>query len=120
MDGALARGFALHKPAFDGDAEEVRRTHEEHLAECDAVLIYYGSGTDAWKQSIDRDVKKAKGRGGGRKLRLVFTWAAALTRDDKDDLLAEGAAANLIDARAGVSQWLVDEKIVKVILGERP
>jgi hypothetical protein len=116
----LARGFALRKPAFDGAAEEVRRTHEEHLAECDAVLIYYGSGTDAWKQSIDRDVEKAKGRGGGRKLRLVFNWIAAPTRDDKDDLLAEGGAANLIDGRAGVSEWLVDEKIVKVVLGERP
>jgi hypothetical protein len=116
----LARGFVPRKPAFDGDAEEVRRTHEGHLAECDAVLIYYGSGTDAWKQSIDRDVEKAKGRGGGRKLRLVFNWIAAPTSDDKDDLLAEGAAANLIDGRAGVSQSLVDEKIVKVIRGERP
>ena len=59
-----ARGLTLSKPAFDGDAEEVRRTHEGHLDECDAVLIYYGRGTDAWKQSIDRDLEKAKGRRG--------------------------------------------------------
>jgi hypothetical protein len=111
----LARGFALLKPAFDGDAEEVRKTHEGHLAECDAVLIYYGTGSDAWKQSIDRDVEKAKGRRGGRKLRAVFNWIAAPTGDDKDDVIAEGVTPNLIDGRGGVSESLVDEKIVKVL-----
>ena len=115
-----ARGLTLSKPAFDGDAEEVRRTHEGHLDECDAVLIYYGRGTDAWKQSIDRDLEKAKGRRGGRKLRAVFNWIAAPTSDDKEDIIAEGAAANLIDGRGGVSERLVEEKIVKVVLGERP
>jgi TIR domain len=114
----LACGFGVRKPAFDGDA--VRRVHEGHLDECDAVLIYYGSGTDAWKQSVDRDVEKAKGRHRGRRLRAVFNWIAAPTCDDKDDVIAEGAAANLIDGRGGVSQSLVDEKIVKVLLGERP
>jgi len=116
----LAHGLTLREPAFDGDAEEVRRTHEDHLAECDAVLIYYGGGTDAWKQSIDRDVEKAKGRPGGRKLRSVFNWIAEPTSDDKDDVVAERAAANLIDGRGGVSESLVDEKIVKVVLAERP
>jgi len=115
----LACGLTLRKPAFDGDAEEVRRTHEGHLDECDAVLIYYGRGTDSWKQSVDRDVEKAKGRRGKRKLRAVFNWIAAPTCDDKDDIIAQGAAANLIDGRAGVSERLVDEKIVKVVLGER-
>lgn len=115
-----ARGLTLSKPAFDGDAEEVRRTHEGHLDECDAVLIYYGRGTDAWKQSIDRDLEKAKGRRGGRKLRAVFNWIAAPTSDDKEDIIAEGAAANLIDGRGGVSERVVEEKIVKVVLGERP
>jgi hypothetical protein len=116
----LARGLTLRKPAFDGDAEEVRRTHEHHLAECDAVLIYYGAGTDAWKQSIDRDVEKAKGRSGGRKLRAVFNWIAAPTTRDKDDVVAMGAAANLIDGRDGVTDALVDESIVKVALAEKP
>ena len=115
----LARGLALRKPAFDGDAEEVRRTHEGHLDRCDAVLIYYGRGTDAWKQSIDRDVEKAKGRRGGRKLRAVFNWIATPTSDDKDDIIAEGAASNLIDGRGGVSERVVDEKIVKVVIEER-
>ena len=100
----LARGLALRKPAFDGDAEEVRRTHEGHLDQCDAVLIYYGRGTDAWKQSVDRDVEKAKGRRGGRKLRVVFNWIAAPTSDDKDDIVAEGTTVNLLDGRGGISE----------------
>ena len=84
------------------------------------MLIYYGSGTDAWKQSIDRDVEKAKGRRGGRKLRAVFNWIAAPTTEDKDDIIAEGAIANLIDGRDRVSETLIDEKILKVILPAQP
>jgi hypothetical protein len=113
------RELTVLMPAFDGTAEEVRTTHEEHLAECDAVLIYYGSGSDAWKRSIDIDVNKAKGRD-GRPTPRVFNWIAAPTSDDKDDIIAEGAAANLIDGRGGVSQSLVDEMIVNVLLGARP
>jgi TIR domain len=116
----LSRKLAVFKPAFDGTAEEVRTAHEGNLAESDAVLIYYGSGTDAWKQSIDRDVQKARGRSSGRKLRAVFNWIAAPSSDDKEDIIAEDAAANLIDGRGGVSQKMVDERIVKVVFGERP
>jgi hypothetical protein len=115
----LNRGLTVRKPAFGGGAEEVRKTHEGHLAECDAVLIYYGSGTDSWKQSVDRDVEKAKGRPGGRKLRAEFTWIAEPASADKDDVIAEGTTVNLIDGRGGFSEALADEKIVKVILGGR-
>jgi hypothetical protein len=114
----LARGLALRKPAFDGDAEEVRRTHEGHLDQCDAVLIYYGRGTDAWKQSVDRDVEKAKGRRGGRKLRAVFNWIASPTSDDKDDIIAEGTTVNLLDGRGGISERLIDT-VVKAVLETR-
>ena len=113
------RELAVLTPAFDGTAEEVRTTHEAHLAECDAVLIYYGSGSDAWKRSIDLDVTKAKGRDRRPKPR-VFNWIAAPTSDDKDDIIAESAAADLIDGRGGVSQSLVDEMIVNVLLAGRP
>jgi hypothetical protein len=116
----LARGLALSRPAFDGDAEVVRRVHEQHLDECDAVLIYYGRGTDGWKQSIDHDVEKAKGRRAGRKLRAVFNWIAAPNSDDKDLIIVEGGAVNLIDGRRGFSEKLVEEKIINVVLKARP
>ena len=105
-------------PGMDGDAEEVRRTHEGHLDQCDAVLIYYGTGTDAWKQSVDRDVEKAKGRRGWRKLRAVFNWIAAPTSDDKDDIIAEGTTVNLLDGRGGISERLI-ETVVKAALEAR-
>jgi hypothetical protein len=88
------------------------------LDECDAVLIYYGRSTDAWKQSIDHDVEKAKGRRGGRKLRAVFNWIAAPNSDDKDLVIAEGTTANLIDGRSGISERLI-EKVIKVVLEAR-
>ncbi len=114
-DCLRAHGLTLIRPAFEGDAEQVRRTHERHLDDCDAVLIYYGRGTDAWKQSIDHDVAKARGRH-GRKVHTVFNWIAAPNSDDKDVIVAEGAAANLIDGRDRFSEKLVDEKTVKVLV----
>jgi len=116
----LARGLAVRRPAFDGGAEELRIAHERNLAECDAVLVYYGSGTDAWKQGMDSDVEKARGWRGGRRPRAVFNWIAAPDSDDKADVIAESAVANLIDGRGGVSESLVDEKIVKAVLAQQP
>jgi len=109
------QGFVLRKPAFEGTAEEVRLTHEQHLTESDAVVIYYGAGTDAWKLSIDRDVEKAKGRGGDRRLRAVFHWIAPLPwTDDKGDVIDLGGE-RVVDARGGEVERLADGNIVQVL-----
>ncbi len=115
----VARGLTLRRPVFDGDAEAVRRTHEAHLSECDAVVIYYGAGTDSWKQSIDSDVEKAKGRRAGSKTQAVLNWIAAPSTFDKEDLLGLGDPASLIDGRQGVTQALVDERIANRVLAGR-
>jgi hypothetical protein len=58
-------GFEVALPAFDGDASQVRVTHQQLLASCDAVVLFYGAGDEAWKRAIDNELKKIAGYRGG-------------------------------------------------------
>ena len=51
------------RPLFDGDETEVREFHEETLASCDGVLIFYGSGNELWLRRKLRELQKAPGYG---------------------------------------------------------
>ena len=57
FDAAL-RG---HPPIFDGDEAEVREYHEENLAHCDGVLIFYGAGNELWLRRKLREIQKSAG-----------------------------------------------------------
>lgn len=57
------KGFEIIIPAFDGDQTELRLDHQENLKNCDAVLIYYGLGSDLWLRSKTRDLLKITGYG---------------------------------------------------------
>jgi hypothetical protein len=65
-------GFEVAKPAFVGDAKAVREAHQQLLTACDAVLLYYGAGDEAWKRAIDNDLKKMPGYRGGKPLLATF------------------------------------------------
>lgn len=103
---ALRKSLANHctvlKPAFTGGAGKVRKANEASLTECDAVLIYYGSGTEAWKASVDSELRKAVALRGGRPFRAVFTWLAEPASADKADQLNTGGA-KVIDGQGGFS-----------------
>ena len=107
---ALRKSLAAHgrvlKPVFSGDAGEVRKANEQWLIECDTVLIYYGSGSDAWKASVDSELRKAVALRGGRPFGAVVTWLAGPASDDKADLVDTGGAA-VIDGQAGFSDALL-------------
>ena len=45
------RGLKYALPAFEGDASEVRKANQQHLATCDVVLLFYGAGDAAWKRA---------------------------------------------------------------------
>lgn len=102
----LAASLRVLKPAFDGDASAVRLADEALLTECDAVLVYYGSGTDAWKAGVDSRLRKALALRGGRRFRAVHTWLAAPDNADKDDQLLTGGPG-VIDGRAGFDAALL-------------
>lgn len=89
-------GFEVAKPAFAGDATAVREAHQQLLTSCDAVLLYYGAGDEAWKRAIDNDLKKMPGYRGGKPLLASYTYLAAPKTPDKDDLIDMGER-NLIN-----------------------
>jgi len=111
----LEMHFKVLKPAFGGTAEEVRQANEERLTQCDAVLIYYGSGTDMWMDSVSSEVEKAAALRPGRPLRAVFKWLAGPPTDDKNDKM-RNPKPDVINALSGFSESLV-EPIVKTLLG---
>lgn len=110
----LEKHFKVLKPAFGGAAEEVRRANVERLTQCDAVLIYYSSGTDMWMDSVSSEVDKAAALRPGRPLRAVFKWIAGPPTDDKNDRM-RNPRPDVINALSGFSESLV-EPIVKILL----
>jgi len=54
-----SHGYDVEIPLFEGDAATVRRNDRDLLAECDAVILFYGSGNEAWKRAIGNELKKS-------------------------------------------------------------
>jgi MinD-like ATPase involved in chromosome partitioning or flagellar assembly len=51
-------GVDVALPLFEGDPTEIRLDHEETLRTCDGVLVFWGSGSEAWIRKICRDLRK--------------------------------------------------------------
>lgn len=102
--------FEVALPAFDGSAAEVRRANERLFATCDALLLFYGGGDEAWKRTTDTELAKYRSLRSGNDLPR-FTYLAGPDTPDKVDL-ADLGQRGLIDGRngfdAGHLQALVD------------
>ncbi len=62
-DHLFGLGHEVILPVFEGDEAMVRRDHEESLALCDAVLLYYGAGSELWLRQKLREVQKSAAYG---------------------------------------------------------
>ncbi|MDH4064497.1 MAG: DUF4062 domain-containing protein, partial [Acidobacteriota bacterium] len=62
-DALFDEGFEVIRPVYDGDEREIREYHEENLASCDGVVIFYGSGNELWLRRKLRELQKAAGYG---------------------------------------------------------
>ena len=62
------QGFDVSLPAFEGDATAVHEAHQQLMTTCDAVLLFYGAGDEAWKRTIDNELKKDAGLPGRQTL----------------------------------------------------
>lgn len=80
------RGFEVALPLFEGDAKKVRETHRQLLESCDAVLLFYGIGDEAWRRSIDDELKKMPGWR-RKPLMAKGLYLAEPRTDDKQDLI---------------------------------
>lgn len=70
------RGFNVFLPAFEGDESSIREDHKANLIECDAVVIYYGRGSDVWLRMKQRELQKAAGYGRARPLAAKAIYIA--------------------------------------------
>ena len=82
-----SQGFDVAIPAFEGNAAAIREAHQALLTSCDAVVLFYGAGDEAWKRTTDNEIKKIPGYRGGRPLLAQYTLLAAPKTSDKEDLI---------------------------------
>ena len=87
--------FEVELPVFEGDATAVREAHQQLLTNADAVILFYGAGDEAWKRTIDNELKKMPGYRRG-KPSVCFTFLADPKTTDKQDLI-DMEEPNLID-----------------------
>ena len=99
------QGVTVALPAFEGGAAAVRQANEHLVASCDALLLFYGAGDEAWKRTTDSELQKRRGQRVAAVVPL-FTWLDGPATPDKDDL-ADLADVGLIDARSGFDPALL-------------
>jgi hypothetical protein len=97
------QGLDVQIPVFEGDSGVVRQNHQDLLAQCDAVIIFYGAGDESWKRTVDSDLRKIKGYRGEKPLSAVYTYLAPPATSDKEDLI-EMEEPNLVNGLAGFSE----------------
>jgi hypothetical protein len=96
-------GFEVQIPAFEGDATAMREANQHLLTACDAVILFYGAGDEAWKRTVDNELKKMPGYRGGKPLLATYTYLADPKTSDKEDLL-DMEEPNLINGLEGFSE----------------
>lgn len=109
-----ANGCDVTLPAFEGDAAEVRAANHRMLSRCDAILVYYGQGEEAWKRTIDTELKKLPIHRDGRHLPPVYTVLGQPSSGDKEDLI-DMEEPNLIDTRDSADDRVLAKQLSKVL-----
>lgn len=69
-------GHVVMLPLGDGTDVEVREVHENSMVLSDAVIIYYGAGTEHWVRMKLFDLVKARGWGRSLPFRATAVWIA--------------------------------------------
>jgi hypothetical protein len=104
------QGFEVAIPAFEGDANAVRQAHQALMGSCDAVVLFYGAGDEAWKRTTDNELKKMPGYRAGKQLLTTCTYLAAPMTSDKEDLI-DMEEPGLINGCDGFSHTLLAELV---------
>ena len=97
------RGCDVQIPLFEGDAATVRQNNQDLLAECDAVILFYGNGDEAWKRSIGSELKKSGAYRAAKPLLASYIYLAEPTTESKRELI-ELEEPNLINGLQGFSE----------------
>ena len=65
--------------------------------------MFYGAGDEAWKRTIDDELKKMAGYRGGKPLPATYTYLAEPRTSDKEDLI-DMEEPGLIDGLGGFAE----------------
>jgi hypothetical protein len=85
-----AQGLDVQLPVLEGDAAAVRQSHQELLTQCDAVLVFYGAGDEAWNRTTDKDLLKINSFRREKHSPPIFTYLAAPLTGHKQDCIEMG------------------------------
>jgi hypothetical protein len=94
------RGFDVETPVFEGDSFTVRQANQDTLERCDAVLLFYGSGDEAWRHVVLSEIRKNRG---DQPPLPCFVYLAQPVTDDKSDLMAM-RPSDLIEGLEGLNE----------------
>jgi len=111
------RGLEVALPVFTGDATQVREANQQLYMGCDGVILFYGTGDEAWKFHQQNELKKIRGQR-DKPLLAEYTYLAGPTTDDKE-LLVALEEPNLINGLNGFSDAAM-EALVRVVAPEPP
>jgi hypothetical protein len=98
-----ARGFAVTLPVFVGEATLMREANEQLIEHCDALLLFYGAGDEAWRFHQQNDVKKLRALQQCKAAALEYIYLSAPEGPDKE-LMISLEEPNLIDALGGLTE----------------
>ena len=97
------RGLDVSFPVFTGGAGEVREANQSLLVSCDAVILYYGAGDEAWRFHQQNELKKIRAQRSEKPLPAEFIYLAGPATEDKG-LLLDLQEPNLINGLNGFSE----------------
>jgi hypothetical protein len=100
-------GFEVAIPAFEGDAAAVREAHQQLMSNADAIILFYGAGDEAWKRTMDNELKKIPGYRSGKPLLASYTFLADPKTTDKEDLI-DMEEPNLINGLGDFSETMMN------------
>ena len=103
-------------PVFTGDAAQVREANQELFMTCDAVILFYGAGDEAWKFHQQNEIKKIQGLRSEKPLMASYTYLAGPATDDKELLLTLDEP-NLINSLSGFSEQAMEAFLLAVGAG---
>ena len=95
-------------PLFKGDPSAIRQDQEENLKTCDAIIIFYGKGEEAWKNSKLNELKKINTLKRTKPLLANYIYYAEPINLEKEDEVDE-AEANVIDGLNGFSPDILSD-----------
>lgn len=90
-DYLFQHGCEVTLPLFDGEEADLREDHEGNLQLCDAVLVYYGQGSEAWQRKKMREVTGSMGLGRRAPLAAVGMLLGPPLTDAKQDFRSNDA-----------------------------